>query len=227
MSAFQPIDVDFDQQSLYDDLMSTNMFDKSFLATVIYTEGRSNYDKDGYFEKYDDVTHYDENRKLIENKYKTFVNYNFTHIPGIPATNDTCYLDTFRGRSPIWHVYDTAWQWKTDTPTSLIDIIGKFDLDYVSCVRLVGQTPPSKGIVHADARYRDNLLYFRNGGVAITLNVSDGGGHLQYRVGDQMHEVDESKYKCWHFDDSMPHCTTEIFSPRVQIRVFGRKKRNE
>ena len=89
MSAFQPIDVDFDQQSLYNDLMSTNMFDKSFLATVIYTDGRSNYDKDGYFEKYDDVTHYDDNRKLVENKYKTFVNYNFTYIPGIPKTIDT------------------------------------------------------------------------------------------------------------------------------------------
>ena len=49
MNAFQPINVDFDQQSLYNDLMSTDMFDKSFLATVIYTDGRSNYDKDGYF----------------------------------------------------------------------------------------------------------------------------------------------------------------------------------
>jgi len=215
MNAFEPLNVDFDQQSLYNDLMSTDMFDKSFLATAIYTDGRSMYD--------DDVTHYDEHRNIIENKYKTFVNYNFTHIPGISETENTCYLDTPTGRSPIWHVYDTEWTWKDDTPQSLIDIVDKFNLSYISCVRLVGQTPPSKGIVHADARYRDNLKYFKNGGVAITLNVSDGGGHLQYRVGKEMYTVDESKYKCWHFDDSMPHCTTEIFSPRVQIRIFGRK----
>jgi hypothetical protein len=223
MNAFQPLDINFDQQSLYNDLMSSNIFDKSFLATVIYSEGRSIYDKDGVFEKYDDVTHYDEQRNLIENKYNTFVNYNFTHIPDIPETENNCYLDTPSGRRPIWHVYNTEWTWKEDAPASLINIVESLDLEYVSCVRLVGQTPPSKGIVHADARYRDNLKYFKNGGVAITLNVSDGGGHLQYKVGKEMYTVDESKYKCWHFDDSMPHCTTEIFTPRVQIRIFGKK----
>jgi hypothetical protein len=49
-SAFIPLDIDFDQKQIYDDLMSMDVFDKSLLATVIYTDGRSKYDKDGHFE---------------------------------------------------------------------------------------------------------------------------------------------------------------------------------
>jgi hypothetical protein len=90
-------------------------------------------------------------------------------------------------------------------------------------VRLVGQTPPSKGIVHVDSRIKDNLKYYRNGGVSITLNVSDGGGNLQFKSPAGLETVDESKHKAWHFNDALPHCTTEIFTPRIQIRVFGKK----
>jgi hypothetical protein len=221
---FTPLNIDFDQQTIYNDLMSTNIFDKSFLATVIYTDGRSKYDKDGYFDDYTDVIHYDEDRNLVDGEYNTFVTYNFTHIPGIEETETQSFVETEKGRRPIWQVYDQPWQWKDDVPESLKAVVEELDLEYVSCVRLVGQTPPSKGIVHADASYKDNLRYFKKGGVAITLNVADGGGHLKYRVGEELFEVDESKHKVWHFDDSMPHCTSEITSPRIQIRVFGKRK---
>ena len=221
---FKPLDFDFNQEKIYNDLMAMNIFDKSFLATVIYADGRSKYDKDGYFEDYQDVIHYDENRQLVKQNFNTFVTYNLTHIPGVKETDADSFVDTPTGRKPIWQVYNTEWKWKDDTPQSLKNTITALDLEWVSCVRLVGQTPPSKGIVHADASYKDNFKYFKNNGVAITLNISDGGGHLKYRVGNELIEVDESKYKSWHFDDSMPHCTTEISSPRIQIRIFGKRK---
>lgn len=223
MNAFEPIDYKFDKEQIYQDLLDMQVFDKSFLATVIYNNGRSKYDKDGNFDMYDDVVHYDENGNIIKGNYNTFVTYNFTHIPGINETADSSFVDTPEGRKPIWHVYNTAWQWKDDTPKSIIDAVEGLGLSFVSCVRLVGQTPPSKGIVHVDADYKDNLRYYRNDGVSITLNVSDGGGHLKYLTPKGMHEVDESKHDCWHFNDALQHCTTEISSPRIQIRVFGRK----
>lgn len=199
------------------------IFDKSFLATVIYNNGRSKYDKDGFFDDYSEVSHYDESGKLLQKDYGTFVTYNFTHLPGIKETYDNSFVDTPEGRKPVWHVYDTAWQWKEDTPKYLQEVVNNLGLEYVSCVRLVGQAPPSKGIVHVDSDFKDNVKYFRNGGTSITLNVSDGGGHLQYRHGDLLETVDESKYQCWFFNDALQHCTTEIFSPRIQIRVFGKR----
>jgi hypothetical protein len=220
---FRPIEFDFNQQCVYDDLIDMNIFDKGFLATVNYNDGRSKWDQGGYFNEYSDVVHYDEDHNIIKGSYNTFVTYNFTHIPGIDETKDNSFINTSDGRKPVWHVYDEAWEWKKDTPEYLKNIVSEFNLEYVSCVRLVGQSPPSKGIVHVDAGYKDNFKYYKNGGVSITLNVSDGGGHLQYRVGEEIFEVDESMYKCWHFDDSVPHCTTEIYSPRIQIRIFGKR----
>ena len=34
--------------------------------------------------------------------------------------------------------------------------------------------------------------------------------------------VDGSRWDSWHFDDSCSHCTTEVYSPRIQLRVFGK-----
>ncbi len=223
MIQFEPIDYNFDQKILFNDLTKMNIFDKSFLATVIYNNGRSKYDQDGFFDEYKDVVHYDDNGNKIKGKFNTFVTYNFTHIPGITETYDRSFVDTPSGRRPIWHVYDQPWEWKEDTPISLIDTVNGLNLSYVSCVRLVGQTPPSKGIVHVDATIKDNIKYQRNGGVSITLNVSAGGGNLQFRTPKGLITVDESKYKCWHFNDALKHRTTEITSPRIQIRIFGKK----
>jgi hypothetical protein len=223
MIHFEPIDYDFDQQQLFNDLIKMNIFDKSFLATVIYNNGRSKYDQDGCFDDYNDVVHYDLDGNKVEGKFNTFVTYNFTHLPSISETDAQSFVDTPEGRRPVWQVYDTPWKWKSDTPQSIINAVSGLNLSYVSCVRLVGQSPPSKGIVHVDAGIKDNLRYYQRGGVSITLNVSDGGGNLQYKSPKGLETVDESKYKCWHFNDALPHCTTEITSPRIQIRVFGKK----
>lgn len=222
MMHFEPIDYNFDQALIFDDLMKMNIFDKSFLATVIYNNGRSKYDQDGFFDARDDVTHYNENKEVVNGKFNTFVTYNFTHIPGIDETEDKSFVDTPTGRKPIWHVYNNPWQWKDDTAESLKTVVEGLGLEYISCVRLVGQTPPSKGIVHVDADYKDNVRYYKQGGVSITLNVTDGGGNLQFRSPQGLETVDESKHKVWHFNDALPHCTTEINSPRIQVRVFGK-----
>jgi hypothetical protein len=34
--------------------------------------------------------------------------------------------------------------------------------------------------------------------------------------------IDESKHKAWHFDDACLHCTTEVKSQRIQLRVFAK-----
>ena len=34
--------------------------------------------------------------------------------------------------------------------------------------------------------------------------------------------VDESRWDSWHFNDACSHCTTEVHSPRIQLRVFGK-----
>lgn len=221
-TVFEPIDFDFDQKQLLTDLLKMDVFNKSHLGTVEYNNGRSIYDKDEFFDQYADVSHFNENGELIKRKYKTFVLYNFTHIPEIKETENGSYIDTPKGLRPLWHIYDRPWVWKESTPQSLIDTVNRLGLEYVSCVRMVGQVPPSKGIVHVDSEPRENLQYLKNGGVNITLNVSDGGGHLRYRYKGKMHTLEESRYKCWHFNDSLQHCTTEISSPRVQIRVFGK-----
>jgi hypothetical protein len=223
MNHFKPINFDFDQEQIYNDLVNMDIFDKSFLATVIYNNGRSKYDQDGFFNEYNDVVHYNENKEIVNGKFNTFVTYNFTHLPGIEETNNNSFIDTPEGRRPIWQVYDTAWEWKKDTPKSLKAVVEQLNLKYISCVRLVGQTPPSKGIVHVDSGIKDNLKYYRNGGVSITLNVSDGGGNLQFKSPGGLETVDESKHKAWHFNDALPHCTTEITSPRIQVRVFGKQ----
>lgn len=223
MKAFSPIDYKFDKEAIYKDLMEMKIFDKSFLATVIYKDGRSKYDKAGVFDKYEDVTHYDEEGEIVKGDYNTFVTYNFTQCPDIPETADNSFTETEDGRKPVWHVYDLPWFWKSNTPKSIKEAVNNLGLSYITCVRLVGQTPPSKGIVHVDADYKDNLRYYKKGGVSITLNISDGGGHLQYLTPQGMQEVDESLYDCWHFNDALQHRTTEITSPRIQIRVFGRK----
>ena len=225
---FRPIDFNFDQNIILKDLVKMDLFKKSSITTIAYENGRSIIDTDNFFESYDDVTHYDENGNLIQKKYNTYVIYNFTHLPIVSESENESFVNAssggYRGKRPIWHVYDTAWSWKENTPQSLIDTVNELDLEYISCVRLVGQIPPSKGIVHADSNFKENLKYFKNGGVSITLNVTHGGGHLQYRYKEKLHTIDESKYKCWHFNDALQHRTTEITSPRVQIRVFGKRK---
>jgi hypothetical protein len=104
MKHFEPIEYNFDQRHLFDELTKMNIFDKSFLATVIYNNGRSKYDQDGFFDEYNDVVHYDDNGTKIEGKFNTFVTYNFTHLPNIPETNNQSFVDTPEGRRPIWEM---------------------------------------------------------------------------------------------------------------------------
>ena len=80
MKHFEPINFDFDQKQIYNDLVNMDIFDKSFLATVIYNNGRSKYDQDGFFDDYNDVVHYDNNGEKINGKFNTFVTYNFTQL---------------------------------------------------------------------------------------------------------------------------------------------------
>jgi hypothetical protein len=227
MMHFEPIDYNFDQALIFDDLMKMNIFDKSFLAMIAYNNGRSVYDQDGHFDDYNDVIHCDLDGNKVEGKFNTFVSYNFTYLPGVEETKTQSFVNTPKGRRPTWHIYDTPWTWKNDTPQSIIDAVSGLNLSYISCVRLVGQIPPSKGVVHADAIMKDNLKYYRQGGVSITLNVSDGGGNLQYRTPAGLETVNESLHKCWHFNDALPHRTTEIYSPRIQIRVCGKNAINK
>ena len=74
---------------------------------------------------------------------------------------------------------------------------------------------------------KEHNSFYENGFGSITLNICDGEANLwiqSYKT-QKKFMIDESKHKAWHFDDACLHCTTEVKSQRIQLRVFAKLKK--
>ena len=231
------IDFDFDQQKVKDELLSNNVFEKSMVATTDYNEkGLSRWDPNGdifpeaIFKKNKQIHHYiQENgeRKLVKGEYNTFQMLNLTYLPEKEKTKQEAWEGDLekKDKRPLWIKYRQPWSWREDLNIPYTkSIIKSLPIEYPLTVRCILQDPPSIGVVHKDNGPITNKDFFDTGFGSITLNIDDGGSNLwvqSYKTNKRF-KIDESKYKAWHFDDACIHCTTEVISRRIQLRVFAK-----
>ena len=231
------IDFDFDQQKIKDELLSNNVFEKSMVATTDYNEkGHSRWDPNGdvfpevMFEKNKHIHHYKQEngeRKLVKGKYNTFQMLNLTYLPDNEKTKQESWEGKLENKDkrPLWIKYRQPWSWREDLNLPYTkSIINSLPIEYLLTVRCILQNPPSIGVVHKDNGPITNVDFYENGFGSITLNICDGGANLwiqSYKT-QKKFMIDESKHKAWHFDDACLHCTTEVKSQRIQLRVFAK-----
>jgi len=234
------IDHEFDQLRIKNELLSNNIFSKSMIATTNYVNGKSIWDQDKNFFSEDEfqnhqrIPHYkiENNEKvLVPGEINTFNMLNLTELPDKPKSS----LDSWEGslknndRIPLWIKYShESWNWRSDLDIPYTkEVINSLPIEYVLTVRCIIQSPPSIGVVHRDSGPITNQEFFKKGYGSITLNISDGGANLYFinHKNQQKFRVNESKHKAWHFDDSCIHCTSEVQSERIQLRVFAKLKK--
>lgn len=235
---FAPINITFDKQKLFDEIKNSGILTNIKVATThaVDSSDRGFWDNgvnftSEEFQKQRDVPLWEgegEGRTLRPHKINTFFQVNMT-TPN-PEQNDL--QDSWIGqhrtdnKTPLWVAFNYPWTFRTDYSLpylqSVVEMLG---LEYASMIRLVYQTPPSIGVIHRDSGPKTNSAYYNNGGVTITLNVSSGGGNLYFIDNDgNERTIDEDNIPVWHFDDGRIHCTNEITSERMQIRIYGKHK---
>jgi len=231
------IDFDFDQEKIKQELLENNILENSMVATTNYNEkGNSIWDPEGtlfsekIFEKQKEIHHYknvDDGRLLVKGNYNTFRMLNLTYLP----ENTISKQDSWEGkletndRLPLWIKYQSPWSWRPDLNIPYTQqVIKSLPIEYPLTIRCIVQSPPSIGVVHKDSGPITNEKFYKNGFGSITLNIAAGGGHLYFENHrtKKKHNLDESKYKAWHFDDSCLHCTNEISDIRIQLRIFAK-----
>jgi hypothetical protein len=231
------INFDFNQQKIKKELLSNNIFDKGVVATTDYNdEGRSRWDPNGdifpeeIFKKNKLIHHYKQKngeRELIKGQYNTFQMLNLTYLPEKEITKQQSWEGSLekKDKRPLWIKYRQPWSWREDLNIPYTKkIIESLPIEYVLTVRCILQEPPSIGVVHKDNGPITNKDFFDSGFCSLTLNIADGGANLwaqSYKT-EKKFKIDESKYKAWHFDDACLHCTSEVKSRRIQLRVFAK-----
>lgn len=221
---FQP----FDSEAIRNEIIVANLLERSEQKTTLYVNGQSYHSKGSFkderFADLNKAPHYVLNGDkwdYVSSDIGTFKTYHLTHVPDDPTTKTETWYRCDGKKRPIWHKYKFPWEWQENLPY-IRSVVEALPFDYVQMVRLVVQTPPSIGIVHRDADYDHNQEYYKDGFATITMNICSGGANL-YFVEDGVEKcIDETKYQYWHFDDSIPHCTTNCTSERIQIRIFGK-----
>lgn len=235
---FAPINITFDKEKMFNEIKQSGILKNIKVATThaVDSTDRGFWDNGVNFssiefEKQKDIPLWQgegESRTLCPHKINTFYQVNMT-TPD-PEQNDL--KDSWIGqhqtsnKTPLWVAFDKPWQYRTDCELPYLQsVVEQLGLEYVSMIRLVYQTPPSIGVIHRDSGPKTNGEYYANGGVTITLNVSSGGGNL-YFIDNNGNErtIDEEAFSVWHFDDGRIHCTNEINSERVQVRIYGHHK---
>jgi hypothetical protein len=224
---FAPIKIEFDQDKLYDEIVSSNILEKSKVATTQQVNGKNFWDdqihfKCDKFKKLKEVPLWDD-KKLTPHTINTFYQVNVTTF------NEDDLIDVWKGehktktRIPLWISEDYQWQYRSDYNLPYLEsIIKSIGLNYVSMVRIIIQDPPSIGLIHKDSGVKTNSSYYDSGGVNITLNVTTGQANLFFiDEDDKERHIDENSIKAWHFNDGVLHCTSEVSSKRIQIRIYG------
>lgn len=231
--AFAPINLDYDQERLKEEILSSGILYHNKVATSLAVNGKSHWDdgvhfKSEQFEKHAKIPLWAEQDKaLTPAEINTFFQVNTTYPTDDPDI-EAMWADIGdgRGRLPLWIAYHHPWKKRPGVVLPyLYDVIDQLGLEFISMIRIVNQLPPSIGLIHKDSGPKTNHQFFEDGGVSITLNVASGGANLYFiNSNDEELTVDEANTKAWHFDDSFLHCTNEVTSPRLQIRVYGKHK---
>lgn len=228
---FTPININFDQTKLKKEIIDSKILDHGVIATSHSKDGKNFWDnknsfQDKKFEKLNDVPLWTDESKteIIKKDINTFYQVNLT-------TFDKNQINDFWGgkhnnktKIPLWIKYNYPWKFRSDVELPYIkEIVDSLELEYYSMIRIVYQLPPSIGLIHKDSGPVTNFNYYEGGGVGITLNVSGGGANL-YFLDKNENEccINEENINAWHFDDSQLHCTSEVFSERIQIRIYGK-----
>lgn len=237
--AWAAINFDFDQNRIKNELLANDIFAKSMVATTTYTpQKKSMWDPEGHlfseeiFSKQSLIPHYQtaeqsQTRNLVQGQYNTFQMLNLTYFPesvnsrrdgweGSMATND---------RTPLWIKYLSPWQWRDDLDIPFTkSVIQNLPMEYLLTTRCIIQQAPSIGVVHKDSGVKMNQQFYSQGFGSITLNICSGGANLWFvnNSDGKKYQVNESQHKCWHFDDSNIHCTSEVADIRIQLRIFGK-----
>jgi len=235
----------YDQVLIKNELLNADIFSHSKVATTVYQNGKSMWQPDGVFaeeefKKVEQIHHYtidaDGNRTLVEGEYNTFQMVNLTERDEYSKQEswegkNTVVNGEVRNddRLPLWIKYKHPWHLRQDLDLPYTySVLKSLPFEYIQTVRCILQQPPSIGVVHADSGPQTNQQYYDEGFASITLNIDAGQANLWFYdpVKDTEYQLDETRWDSWHFDDSCRHCTTEVYSPRIQLRVFGKLASN-
>ena len=227
---FAPINIIFDRERLKKEILNSKILDKGKIATSHRSNNKNFWDnginfKSSQFNKLNDVPLWSDETKtdIVKKDINTF------YQVAITTYNESLVTDSWEGnhqdksKIPFWIKNDFSWEFRNDVELPYLkEVIDSLGLEYFSMIRIVYQRPPSIGLIHKDSGPKTNLEYYNKGGVGITLNVSSGGANL-YFLDKNNNEclIDEDKVYAWHFDDSALHCTNEVLSDRIQIRIYG------
>jgi hypothetical protein len=227
---FAPIKIYFNRDLLKKEIIDSKILDKGFVATSHLKDNKNFWDNGTHFRgqefaKQSEVPLWNDETKqfLVKKDINTFYQVNLTEFSGKEITDVWEGTHESKTKIPLWIKNDFSWKVRTDVNLPYLqEVINSLGLTYFSMIRIVYQTPPSIGLIHKDSGPKTNLEYYNKGGVGITLNVSSGGGNL-YFVDSEGNEnsINEEDINAWHFDDSALHCTNEITSERIQIRIYG------
>jgi hypothetical protein len=228
---FAPINISFNKEQLYQEIINSKILDKGNIATSHLFNGKNYWDNstnfnDEKFKKLKNVPLWtnEDHVELSRHEINTFYQVNLTTFS--EDNLKTVWEGTFQNKNkiPLWIKYDYQWRYRSDVQLPYLEsVVDSLGLDYFSMIRIVYQRPPSIGLVHKDSGINTNTEYYNQGGVNITLNVSSGGANLFFldKEGKERH-IDEANTLAWHFNDSTIHCTSEVTLPRIQIRIYGK-----
>ena len=236
--AYAPISLKFDKIKLFNEIKQSGILNNKKLTTPLSVDGKNFWDngvnfKSEKFKKQTEVPLWDTTDETITlNKKDIDTYYEVNVTTPYPAQNDLTPSDVwligteYKSSKPLWIVNNHSWLYRTDFDLPYLKlIVNQLSLDYVSALRIIHQQPPSIGAIHRDSGPVTNATYFKNGGVSITLGVASGGANL-YFIDSQGNErtIDEENVSVWHFDDAKLHCTNEVTSERIQIRIYGKHR---
>jgi hypothetical protein len=228
---FAPITIKFDRERLKKEILNSKILDKGIIATSHSKDGKNFWNNEinfqgDKFKKLKNVPLWsDESKKeLIKKDINTFYQVNLTKLDSDQINDVWEGKHNDKTKTPLWIKYNHAWNFRSDVDLPYTkEIINSLELEYFSMIRIVYQLPPSIGLIHKDSGPVTNFNYYESGGVGITLNVSGGGANL-YFLDKNENEccIDEENTNAWHFNDGQLHCTSEVFSERIQIRIYGK-----
>jgi hypothetical protein len=230
---YAPIPIVYNQDQLKNEIIESGILNDGKIATSHIHDGKNYWDnninfKAPIFEKLNQVPLWDskEHNFVVQRGIDTFKQVNVTtHSDNNQIDEVWIHNNKVNYKVSKWVQYHRPWAYRTDYNLPYLQsVVEQFNLEFVSMIRIVYQTPPSIGLIHADNLPQVNDWFFKNEGVSITLNVSTGGARLYFLNNEEEITIDEVNTPCWHFDDSVIHCTNEVKDERIQIRIYGKHK---